>query len=165
MGMKFAGEEAAYKFYYAYAKFTSFAIRKDEVRYSSNGEVKRRQFVCNKVKFRNIKHFIRDDRKKTHRPLTCTGFLARLCLKVDPITSRFQVVSFWEGHKHVLCEPNYVPLFKLYYGLSDGEKAQVDSLHAYGIRSCQIMGYMMGQKGGPVGMGFNKKDLFNYIEQ
>ncbi|RZB65451.1 hypothetical protein D0Y65_041489 [Glycine soja] len=158
MGMKFAGEEATYKFYYAYAKFTSFAIRKDEVRYSSNGEVKRRQFV-DPITSR-FQHFIRDDRKKTHRP-----FLARLCLKVDPITSRFQVVSFWEGHKHVLCEPNYVPLFKLYYGLSDGEKAQVDSLHAYGIRSCQIMGYMMGQKGGPVGMGFNKKDLFNYIEQ
>lgn len=41
-------------------------------------------------------------------------------------------MSFWEGHNHALRKPNYVPLFNLYCGLSDGDKAQVDSLHAWG---------------------------------
>ena len=54
---RIASEEVAYKFYYAYAKFIGFAIRKDEVRYVSNGEVKRHQFVCDRVGLRNIIFF------------------------------------------------------------------------------------------------------------
>ena len=38
-------------------------------------------------------------------------------------------------------------------------------MHAQGVRACQIMGYMMDQYRVHVGLGFNKKDSFNYIEQ
>lgn len=46
------------------------------------------------------------------------------------------------------------------------DKTQVDSLHAQGVRTCHIMGFIMGgPMGGHEGLGFHKKYLFNHIER
>ncbi|KAK7290067.1 hypothetical protein RIF29_04223 [Crotalaria pallida] len=45
------------------------------------------------------------------------------------------------------------------------DKAQVNRLRAQGVRTCQIMGYMLAQKGGYQGLGWIKKDLYNHFER
>ncbi|XP_020987660.1 protein FAR1-RELATED SEQUENCE 5-like [Arachis duranensis] len=49
--------------------------------------------------------------------------------------------------------------------MTDADKAQADSLHFYGIRTCHIMGFMVAQKGGPNRAGFTKKDLYNHFDR
>nr|KYP64312.1 Protein FAR1-RELATED SEQUENCE 5 [Cajanus cajan] len=124
-----------------------------------------RQFLCNKASLRDKKHFIRDDRKKQHRPLTQTNCKAKLRVRLDEKIGKWKVVSFEASHNHIRSEDKYVSLIPTYHGLSTAEKAQVDSLHAQGKRTCHIMGFMMEQKWGCVGLGFNKKDVYNHISQ
>lgn len=45
--------------------------------------------------------------------------------------------------------------------MNEFDKALVDGLYSYGIRTCHILGFMMGQKGGHRGLGFCKKDLYD----
>ncbi|KAL4356062.1 hypothetical protein AHAS_Ahas09G0049100 [Arachis hypogaea] len=49
--------------------------------------------------------------------------------------------------------------------MTDADKAQADSLHFYGVRTCHIMGFMVAQKGGPNRAGFTKKDLYNHFDR
>ena len=49
--------------------------------------------------------------------------------------------------------------------MSNADRAQVDSLHLYGVRTCHMMGLMLGQKGGHADLGFCKKDLYNHIDK
>ncbi|XP_020219700.1 protein FAR1-RELATED SEQUENCE 11-like [Cajanus cajan] len=154
-----------YKFYFGYEKYHGFCVRKDEVGYDKNHNIVMRQFLCNKASLRDKKHFIRDDRKKQHRPLTQTNCKAKLRVRLDEKIGKWKVVSFEASHNHIRSEDKYVSLIPTYHGLSTAEKAQVDSLHAQGKRTCHIMGFMMEQKWGCVGLGFNKKDVYNHISQ
>nr|KYP70173.1 Protein FAR1-RELATED SEQUENCE 7 [Cajanus cajan] len=164
-GLEFASKNAAYKFYFTYAKCHGFGIRKDEVGYDDKHNIVMRQYLCNKAGLRDKKHLMRDDRKKEHRPLSRTDCKAKLRVRLDRQTSKFKVVSFEEGHNHNLCGSNFVQLICTYRGLTFADKVHVDSLHAQGVRTCHIMGFMLDQTGGHIGLNFNKKDLFNHIER
>lgn len=61
-----------------------------------------------------------------------------------------------------------VSLFHSYKRLIDIDRAQVDSLRKHGIKTCQIMDYMMDQKGGLVGASLHKhgvktSQIMNYM--
>jgi hypothetical protein len=47
--------------------------------------------------------------------------------------------------------------------LSESDKALVDSLHTQGVSTCHILGFMLAYKGGHEGLGFCKKDMYNYL--
>nr|KYP59904.1 Protein FAR1-RELATED SEQUENCE 5 [Cajanus cajan] len=154
--MEFCSEHDAYKFYFGYAKYHGFGVRKDEVGYDKNHNIVMRQFLCNKAGLRDKKHFIRDDRKKKHRPLTRTNCKAKLRVHLDEKIGKWKVVSFEASHNHIRCEDKYVSLIPTYRGLSTTDKAQVDLLHAQGVRTCHIMGFMMEQKGDNDAMFFSR---------
>ncbi|KAJ1413419.1 FAR1-related protein [Sesbania bispinosa] len=42
---------------------------------------------------------------------------------------------------------------------------RLNGLHHYGVRTCHIMGLIMGQKGGYSDLGFCEKDLYNHIDK
>lgn len=59
-------------------------------------------------------------------------------------------------------------MFHSYKRLIDIDRAQVDSLRKHGIKTCQIMDYMMDQKGGLVGASLHKhgvktSQIMNYM--
>ncbi|KAJ1438268.1 Zinc finger, PMZ-type [Sesbania bispinosa] len=164
-GLEFGSEEDAYNLYFSYAKCHGFAMRKDDVIRDVKGNVIMRQYLCSKAGLRDKKHFLRVDRKKDHRPLTRVNCEAKLRVRYDYKTGKFKVVSFIECHNHELTPEKFVPLIPSYRGLSKGDKAQVDALHSHGVRPCQIMGYLLDQKGGYANVGFCKKDLYNYIDE
>ena len=89
---------------------------------------------------------MRVDRKRDHK---------------DKGTSTWKVRKFEEGHNHELTPLRFVHLIPNHHRLTDADKAQIDSMHKYGIQTSQIMGFMAGQSGVYVGVGFSKKDLYN----
>jgi zinc finger SWIM domain-containing protein 3 len=78
---------------------------------------------------------------------------------------RYVVSIFVEGHNHELTPSKYVHLHPVFRKISESDKAQIDGLQSHGIRTCHIMGYMVAQKGGYDGVGFTKKDLYNYFDK
>ncbi|XP_020978059.1 protein FAR1-RELATED SEQUENCE 5-like [Arachis ipaensis] len=48
--------------------------------------------------------------------------------------------------------------------MSDGDKAQVNSMKQFGIPTSKIMAYMAGQSGGYNMLRFTKRDLYNYVD-
>ena len=56
-------------------------------------------------------------------------------------------------------------LILAYCGLSNADKAHVNSLRSHDVRTCHIMGYMVTQKGGHAHVGFSKKDIYNHIDR
>ena len=71
-----------------------------------------------------------------------------------------------ETHNHHLTPVNHVHHMPEYQVLFDLDKAQVDSLHSFGSRTCQIMGYLLAKKGrlvkGSIGPSLIKVCI-NYI--
>ncbi|KAJ1428337.1 MULE transposase domain [Sesbania bispinosa] len=163
--LEFASENHAFNFYFSYAKCKGFSMRKDDVIRDKKGMVIMRQYLCSRAGMRDKKHLIRLDRKKEHRSLTRANCLAKLRVRFDYKTGKWKVVSFEESHNHDLTPAKFVPLIPNYRGLTDGDKAQVDALHSHGIRPCQIMGFLVDQKGGYRNVGISKKDLYNYIDE
>lgn len=53
-----------------------------------------------------------------------------------------------------------MPLIDSYLVMCGGDKAQVDILHSFGVRTCHILGYMTTQKGGFSGVYLKKKNTW-----
>ncbi|KAJ1407407.1 FAR1 DNA-binding domain [Sesbania bispinosa] len=165
MCREFGSEEQAYEFYSLYAKHNGFVVRKDDITRDTRGNLIMRQFVCNRERLRNKKHFMRVDRKRDHRLLTRTNCQAKLRIHYHEKSLKCKVVSFEQSHNHELTPSRLVHLHPAYHRLSDIDKAQVDTLQTYGLRSCHIMGYLVAQKGSYCRVGFIKKDMYNYLDR
>lgn len=54
----------------------------------------------------------------------------------------------------------------IYRQISEANRAQIDDgIQSHEIRTCHIMGYMVAQKGGYIGVEFTKKDMYNYFDK
>ncbi|KAJ1427455.1 FAR1 DNA-binding domain [Sesbania bispinosa] len=148
----------------SYAKALGFVVRKDDVKKDVRGQIVMRHIVCNREGLRNKKYFMKVDRKRDHKPMTRTNCLAKLRIHYHQRTSKWRVVSFEECHNHELTPAKFVHLLPAYRKMTEADKAQVDSLHSFGVRTCHIMGYLVSQKGGYGGVGFTRKDLYNYLD-
>ncbi|KAJ1381701.1 Zinc finger, CCHC-type superfamily [Sesbania bispinosa] len=124
-----------------------------------------RQLVCNKEGERSEKHLNRIDRKREAKAITRSNCKARLRIHLDYKSRKWIVSCFEPDHNHELTPASMVHLMPAYRGLSVADKAQVEGLHLYGVRTCHIMGLIMGQKGGYSDIGFCKKDLYNHIDK
>ncbi|KAJ1386573.1 Zinc finger, PMZ-type [Sesbania bispinosa] len=164
-GLEFDTEEDAYDFYREYAKFIGFSVRKGDVYRNCNGTITMRQLVCNREGERSEKHLNRTDRIREAKALTRTECKARLRVSLDYRSRKWRVGIFELAHNHELTPASMIHLLPAYRGLSVADKAQVDGLHHYGVRTCHIMGLIMGQKGGYSDLGFCKKDLYNHIDK
>jgi hypothetical protein len=78
-------------------------------------------------------------------------------------TRHWRVVAFESAHNHELTPRRFVHFIPKYRQLSEADKALVDGLHTCGVITCHILGFMMAKKGGHEGLGFIKKDLYNYF--
>ncbi|KAJ1384168.1 Zinc finger, PMZ-type [Sesbania bispinosa] len=159
-GLEFDTEEDAYDFYCEYAKFIGFSVRKGDVYRNCNGSITMRQLVCNREGERSEKHLNRTDRLREAKALTRTKCNARLRVSLDYRIRKWRVGIFEPAHNHELTPASMIHLLPAYRGLSVADKAQVDGLHHYGVKTCHIMGLIMGQKGGYFDLGFS---MFNKV--
>lgn len=95
--------------------------------------------------------------------MTLTKCPGRLRVHYKANKDRYVVLVFEEAHNHELIPSRFVHLHPIYREIYEADKAHIDGLQSHGIRTCHIMGYMVARKGRYVGVGFTKKDLYNYF--
>ncbi|XP_057425943.1 protein FAR1-RELATED SEQUENCE 5-like [Lotus japonicus] len=165
MGMKFDFEEDAIKFYERYGQCYGFWVRKDNVYRGSQGSIVTRQLVCSKEGVRHRKYLEWRDRVRVAKGITRVSCPARFRVRFERNSCKWKVIYFVKTQNHVLAPVDKVHLISSYRHLNDSDKAQINSLKLHGVRTCNIMGLMLGQKGGHEALGFTKKDLFNHIDK
>ena len=104
------------------------------------------------------------DKKREHKSKIRTDYKARLLVYLDKLTKTQKESKLEEAHNHELIPQTFVHLIPNYRRMMDADKAQIDSLHRYGIQTSQIMGFMARQAGRYSCLGFSKKYLYNYID-
>ncbi|XP_057438586.1 protein FAR1-RELATED SEQUENCE 5-like [Lotus japonicus] len=161
--LEFSSEAEACDFYERYAKCSGFVSRKDDVYRDEDGNVVTRQLVCNRQGQRDQKHFKKIDRVRKAKPITRISCPARIRFRFDGTTLKWNVAFFEEKHNHDMTPLEHIHLIPSYCGLNDADKSQVDGMNLYGVRACNIMALMLGQKGGHESLGFTKTDLSNHI--
>ncbi|XP_057432683.1 protein FAR1-RELATED SEQUENCE 5-like [Lotus japonicus] len=165
MGMEFDSEEDVIKFYERYAQCYGFGVRRDNVYRSANGYIVTRQLVCSKEGVRHRKYLQRRDRVRVAKGITRVSCPARFRVRFESNSGKWRVGYFVKNHNHVLAPVDKVHLISSFRHLNDSDKAQINSLKLHGVRTCNIMGLMLGQKGSHEALGFTKKDLFNHIDK
>ncbi|XP_057452323.1 protein FAR1-RELATED SEQUENCE 5-like [Lotus japonicus] len=163
--LEFLSEQDAIEFYQHYAQFKGFGVRKDDVRRDAKGNVISRQLVCNREGERHEKHLKKVSRVKEAKPITRVSCQAKFHVRFEAKSKKWMVSYFEPEHNHDLTLAQQVHLIPTFRELTNGDKAQVDTLKLYGVRSCNIMGLMMGQKGGHDSVGFLKKDLYSHVDK
>ncbi|RYQ79722.1 hypothetical protein Ahy_Scaffold1g106590 isoform K [Arachis hypogaea] len=162
MGREFVGEEDAYLAYKEFARMRGFGVRKGDVG-RVDGVLVRRDFFCHRQGTRHAKHYDRPERVREERLESRTDCKAKLKIFYDVQRSVWKVRTIFDEHNHELAPAMFSHLLPSHRSMSNGDKAQVDSMKQFGIPTAKIMAYMAGQSGGYGMLRFTKRDLYNYI--
>nr|XP_025662163.2 protein FAR1-RELATED SEQUENCE 5-like [Arachis hypogaea] len=162
LGKEFATEDDAYAAYKEFAKSRGFGVRKGDIA-RVNGVLIRRDFFCHRQGTRHAKHYDRPERVREERLESRTDCKAKLKIYYDMQHSVWRVRTIVDEHNHELAPAVFARLIRSHRKMSDGDKAQVDSLKQFGIATSKIMAYMAGQSGGYGMLRFTKRDLYNYV--
>ncbi|XP_025625575.1 protein FAR1-RELATED SEQUENCE 5-like [Arachis hypogaea] len=158
----FSTEEDAYAAYKQFARLRGFGVRKGDVA-RMNGLLVRRDFFCHRQGTRHEKQYDRPERVREEKLESRTGCSAKLKIYYDLQDQVWKVRRIDDNHNHPLATTMFSHLLPSHRNLSDGDKAQVDSLKKFGIATSKIMAYMAGQSGGYGMLRFTKRDLYNYV--
>ena len=161
--MEFHSEEHAHCFYNAYARTVGFSIRKDKVRWKGNFVLSRR-WVCSRQGYRAKVHLDRIDRTKSPRSITRVGCPAEFCITFDRKSQKYKVNRFFTKHNHDMATQHCVHFLRSHRSIPTPIKAQVEAMRAVGVKTNQIMDYMVRQYGSYENVGFIKKDLHNHVQ-
>ena len=74
------------------------------------------------------------------------------------------VKEFKGEHNHPLVNAINTQFLWSLQSLSNPDKTQVDVMHKVGIKTTQIMNYMVQQSGGHEHLGFTAKDIYNHVD-
>ncbi|XP_028082673.1 protein FAR-RED IMPAIRED RESPONSE 1-like [Camellia sinensis] len=88
-----------------------------------------------------------------------------LCSREDAGEGRKYVVThFVADHNHELAKQHCVMYLRSHRSLNSADKAQAMALHNVGVKTSQIMNYMVNQSRSYENVGFVRTDLHNHIE-
>ncbi|XP_020992429.2 protein FAR1-RELATED SEQUENCE 5-like [Arachis duranensis] len=163
--MRWDSVDAAYEFYRRLGMCHGFGVRKGDSGKDCRGNLIRYRFFCNKEGLRDGRHNDRVDRRRAHKPETRTNCEAKLSIYFDKIERCWKVRKVATEHNHDLTPASMVHLIANHREMTDAAKAQIDGLHASGIATSKIVGYMAGMAGGYSLLGFLKKDVYNYADR
>ncbi|XP_034710461.1 protein FAR1-RELATED SEQUENCE 5-like [Vitis riparia] len=162
--MKFACIDKAETFYNMLAKLTGFSIRKDDLKRDKNGDIISRKWVCSKEGHRATKFIENDNRQREPRSLTRVGCEAAFRVGLNRKDGKWIVKEFIGDHNHNLVDAINRQFLRSHRTISNPDKAQVDVLRKVGVKTTQIMDYMVKQSGGHEHVGFTQKDIYNHID-
>ncbi|RYR62332.1 hypothetical protein Ahy_A04g019824 [Arachis hypogaea] len=141
-----------------------FGVRKGDVA-RVNGVLIRRDFFYHRQGTRHPKHYDRPERIREERLESHTDCKAKLKIYYDMQHSVWRVRTIVDEHNHELAPPVFARLLPSHRKMSEGDKAQVDSLKQFGIATSKIMAYMAEQSGGYGMLRFTKRDVYNYVHR
>ncbi|RYQ85618.1 hypothetical protein Ahy_B10g105185 [Arachis hypogaea] len=161
----FRSEEHANEFYLKVGKCKRFGVRKGDYAKDEDGTIVRKRFFYNRADLRDEKHYNKLDRKRSHRPETRTNCQALMSVYLDKGSSIWKVRKVILEHNHELMHRGMIHMIRSFWAISSSAKAHMDGMHAYGLPTSKILGYMAGIVGGYSCLGFTKKDAYNYIDR
>ncbi|XP_015953534.1 protein FAR1-RELATED SEQUENCE 5-like [Arachis duranensis] len=162
LGREFVGEEDVYLVYKEFARTRGFGVRKGDVG-RVDGVLVKRDFFCHRQGTRHPKHYDRPERVREERLESRTDCKAKLKIYYDVQRSVWKVRTIFDEHNHELTPAMFSHLLPSHRKMSNGDKAQVDSMKKFGIPTSKVMAYMTGQSGGYEMLRFTKRDLYNYV--
>ncbi|XP_034707036.1 protein FAR1-RELATED SEQUENCE 5-like [Vitis riparia] len=162
--MQFACIDEAETFYNMLAKLTGFSIRKDDLKRDKNGDIISQKWVCSKEGHRATKFIENDNRQREPRSLTRVGCEAAFRIALNRKYGKWIVKEFIGEHNHNLVDPISRKFLRSHRTVSNPDKAQVDVLHQVGVKTTQIIDYMVKQSRGHEHVGFTQKDIYNHVD-
>ncbi|CAI0443964.1 unnamed protein product [Linum tenue] len=159
--MKFDSDDMAYAFYSAYAHGLGFSVRKQFIKRTSTGEVKRRTYTCAKE---GKKSKMKKGKQVAYgRPITRIGCLAKMTCKLQN-DGLLEVISFEANHNHDLAPTPMKHMLRSNRKISFAQKAIADDAEKAGLPTKSVINLLAVQNGGRENNGFLDKDYYNYID-
>ncbi|XP_034697356.1 protein FAR1-RELATED SEQUENCE 5-like [Vitis riparia] len=151
-------------FYNMLAKVAGFSIRKDDLKRDKNGDIISRKWVCSREGQRATKFIENDKRQREPRSLSRVGCEAAFRVGLNRKDGKWIVKEFIGDHNHNLVDAINTQFLRSHRTISNPDKAQVDVLRKVGVKTTQIMDYMVKQSGGHEHVGFTQKDIYNHVD-
>ncbi|OMO68598.1 hypothetical protein COLO4_29562 [Corchorus olitorius] len=162
VGIEFVSEEEAYNFYNEYGRRYGFSIRKERGNWNKKTrQLTSRLFVCSKEGIRSSDK--RDHQTKNARAETRTDCGARMLIKFNKHSGKFQIKEIVVEHNHVLHVATCVHMMRSQRKMSEAQAMEVDLADQSGIKVQPSYELMRRQAGGHDGLGYTKEDLKNYL--
>ncbi|XP_028072062.1 protein FAR1-RELATED SEQUENCE 5-like [Camellia sinensis] len=155
-------------FYNAYAKAKGFSIRKSRFNTNKEGKVVSRLWLCSREGQRLPKYLDRvAEKSRAPKALTGVGCKAQFRIRYDANAGeggKYVVTHFVADHNHELAEQHCVMYLRSHRSLNSADKAQAMAMRNVGMKTSQIMDYMVNQSGSYENVGFIRTDLHNHIQ-
>ncbi|KAF8404514.1 hypothetical protein HHK36_009399 [Tetracentron sinense] len=163
VGMEFDSIDAVKEFYNEYAKSEGFSIRMNRSSYSKDRRLIGRDFVCSREgKSREkIKEKANQDKMKEVDG-SRGGCQAILVIK-EKEAGRWYISKFRKNHNHELVSPSKVHLLRSHKRMSNLQKNLIHTFSDTGLGARQTMDVLVNQAGGIANVGFDQRDLRNFI--
>ncbi|RVW88940.1 Protein FAR1-related sequence 5 [Vitis vinifera] len=162
--LQFDRIDEAETFYNMLARVAGFSIRKDDLKRDKNGDIISRKWVCSREGQRATKFIENDKRQREPRSLTRVGCEAAFRVGLNRKDGKWIVKEFIGDHNHNLVDAINTQFLQSHRTISNPDKAQVDVLHKVGVKTTQIMDYMVKQSGGHEHVGFTQKGIYNHVD-
>ncbi|KAJ1394541.1 Zinc finger, PMZ-type [Sesbania bispinosa] len=164
MRIHFPDVEVAYNFYNWYGRLKGFSARKGKVRKNKSREPVEKIFLCHREGEREKKNSEQKEAQvRESKPQTRTGCLARMKVRVDKETDRWNVTAFSDVHNHKMLAGKYSGMLPAHRRMTEADVMQMNNLRMVGISTPHIYGTFASQSGGYQHIGFNKRDIYNEI--
>ncbi|XP_028069925.1 protein FAR1-RELATED SEQUENCE 5-like [Camellia sinensis] len=165
---KFDSVEDGEAFYNAYAKAKGFSIRKSRFNTNKEGKVVSRLWLCSREGQRLPKYLDRvAEKSRAPKALTRVGCKAQFRIRYDADAGergKYVVTHFVANHNHELAEQHCVMYLRSHRTLNSADKAQAMAMRNVGVKTSQIMDYMVNQSESYENVGFIRTDLHNHIQ-
>ncbi|XP_028094615.1 protein FAR1-RELATED SEQUENCE 3-like [Camellia sinensis] len=165
---KFDSVKDGEDFYNAYAKAKGFSIRKSRFNTNKEGKVISRLWLCSREGQRLPKYLDRvAEKSRAPKALTRVDCKAQFRIRYDADAGeggKYVVTHFVADHNHELAEQHCVMYLRSHHSLNSGDKAQAMAMRNVGVKTSQIMDYMVNQSGSYENVGFIRTDLHNHIQ-
>ncbi|XP_028065122.1 protein FAR1-RELATED SEQUENCE 5-like [Camellia sinensis] len=165
---KFDSVEDGEAFYNAYAKAKGFSIRKSKFNTNKEGKVVSRLWLCSREGQRLPKYLDRDaEKSRAPKALTRVGCKTQFRIRYNADAGeggKYVVTHFVADHNHELAEQHCVMYLRSHRSLNSIDKAQAMAMCNVGVKTSQIMDYMINQSGSYENVCFIRMDLYNHIQ-
>ncbi|XP_028121123.1 protein FAR1-RELATED SEQUENCE 5-like [Camellia sinensis] len=165
---KFDSVKDGEDFYNAYAKAKGFSIRKSRFNTNKEGKVVSRLWLCSREGQRLPKYLDRvAEKNRAPKALIRVGCKAQFRIRYDADAGeggKYVVTHFVADHNHELAEQHCVVYLRSHHSLNSTDKAQAMAMRNVGVKTSQIMDYMVNQSWSYENVGFIRTDLHNHIQ-
>ena len=105
-----------------------------------------------------------ENRKQEPKTVTRVGCETTFQIGFNEQMNKWIVKEFMADHNHPLVEQKSIQFLRSHRVMKIAYKTQLNAMRGVGMKTNQIMDYMVQRSGGYNNVGFTKKDLYNHVD-